>query len=84
MLDVAEDHGAPSVMLSEMTYGALPMVKTVLRGSRRGFYQASELSSVACPRWRSHSPASARRWSWAYSLFAPDELDWADEVRPGD
>jgi benzoyl-CoA-dihydrodiol lyase len=79
MLDVAEDQSAPSVMLSEMNFGGLPMVNQISRLSAR-FYQASE--TLEGLRARVGVPLAAREaLELGLITFAPDELDWVDELR---
>jgi benzoyl-CoA-dihydrodiol lyase len=79
MLDIGEDHGAPSVMLSEMNFGALPMVNQLSRLAAR-FYQASEtLEALHARVGVQLAPREALELGLI--TFAPDELDWADELR---
>jgi benzoyl-CoA-dihydrodiol lyase len=79
MLDVAEEHGATSVMLSEMNFGALPMVNQLSRLAAR-FYQESE--TLEALQARVGVPLAAREaLELGLITFAPDELDWADELR---
>ena len=82
MLDVAEDQGAPSVMLSEMNFGALPMVNQLSRLAAR-FHQASEtLDSVACPRWR--STGSSRGVGAGSDHFCAGRAGLGRRTAPGD
>ena len=78
MLDPAEGDGA-SVTLSEMNFGPLPMVNQLSRIAAR-FYQAPEaMEGLAA---RVGAPLSARAaLELGLVTFAPDELDWADELR---
>jgi benzoyl-CoA-dihydrodiol lyase len=79
MLDLTEGDRAPSVALSEMNFGLLPMVNQVSRIAAR-FYQASE--TIEALRGRIGAPLSARKaLELGLVTFAPDELDWADELR---
>ncbi len=79
MLDLAEGEGAPAVMLSEMNFGALPAVNQISRIAAR-FCQASE--AIEALRDRIGVPLSAREaLELGLATFAPDELDWADELR---
>ncbi len=78
MLDLAEGDG-PRVMLSEMNFGPLPMVNQLSRIAAR-FYQASE--TMEGFEARVGAPLSAREaLELGLVTFAPDELDWADELR---
>jgi benzoyl-CoA-dihydrodiol lyase len=78
MLDPAEGNG-PSVMLSEMNFGPLPMVNQLSRIAAR-FYQAS--GALEGFEARVGAPLSAREaLELGLVTFAPDELDWADELR---
>jgi benzoyl-CoA-dihydrodiol lyase len=79
MLDLAEGDAGASVMLSEMNFGPLPMVNQLSRIAAR-FYQASE--TIEALHARVGVPLAGRE-ALALGLvtFAPDELDWADELR---
>jgi benzoyl-CoA-dihydrodiol lyase len=66
-------------MLSEMNFGALPAVNQLSRIAAR-FHQASD--TVEALRERIGVPLSARQaLDLGLVTFAPDELDWADELR---
>jgi benzoyl-CoA-dihydrodiol lyase len=79
MLDLAEGEGGPSVMLSEMNFGPLPMVNQLPRIAAR-FYQASE--TIEALHGRVGVPLAGREaLELGLVTFAPDELDWADELR---
>jgi benzoyl-CoA-dihydrodiol lyase len=79
MLDLPEGDTAPIVMLSEINFGALPAVNQLSRIAAR-FHQASD--AVEALRERIGVPLSARQaLDLGLATFAPDELDWADELR---
>jgi benzoyl-CoA-dihydrodiol lyase len=79
MLDLPEGDGAPSLMLSEMNFGPLPMVNHLSRIAAR-FHQASQ--AIETLHGRIGVPLSAREaLELGLVTFAPDELDWADELR---
>jgi benzoyl-CoA-dihydrodiol lyase len=79
MLDLSEGEGAPSVRLSEMNFGLLASVNGKSRITAR-FYQAADVIEVL--RGRIGVPLSAgEALELGLVTFAPDELDWADELR---
>jgi benzoyl-CoA-dihydrodiol lyase len=79
MLDLAEGDAGASVMLSEMNFGPLPMVNQLSRIAAR-FYQASE--TIEALHGRVGVPlAGSEALELGLVTFAPDELDWADELR---
>jgi benzoyl-CoA-dihydrodiol lyase len=79
MLDLAESEAAPKVTLSEVNFGPLPSVNQIARIAAR-FYQSEE--SIAAARSRIGVPLSAgEALELGLITFAPDELDWTDELR---
>src|SRR5260370_20478790 len=75
MLDVPE----ASLALSEMNFGPLPMVTRISRIAAR-FYQ--DHGAVETLRARVGTPLSAQEaLELGLITFAPDDLDWADELR---
>jgi benzoyl-CoA-dihydrodiol lyase len=70
---------SPSVTLSEMNFGPLPMVNQLSRLEAR-FYQAA--GALKALRGRLGTPLAAHEaLELGLVTFAPDELDWADELR---
>jgi benzoyl-CoA-dihydrodiol lyase len=68
-----------SVACSEINFGALPMANGLDRISAR-FYKDEE--RIARLREHANEPLSARRAvELGIVTFAPDELDWSDEIR---
>jgi len=79
MLDLAEGDGGTRVALSGMNFGPLPMVNQLSRIAAR-FYQASE--PIEALHHRVGDSLTAREaLELGLVTFAPDELDWADELR---
>jgi benzoyl-CoA-dihydrodiol lyase len=73
------DYAGVSVRLSEMNFGPLPMVTGLARLDSR-FYQEHQI--MANLRERAGNALSARQaLELGLVTFAPDELDWADELR---
>lgn len=73
------DDAGVSVQLSEMNFGPLPMVTGVARLDSR-FYQNHQI--LAGLRAQAGTALSTKRaLELGLVTFAPDELDWADEVR---
>jgi benzoyl-CoA-dihydrodiol lyase len=76
MLDQAD---APVIVLSEMNFGSLPTVNDVSRLAAR--FQGDPGKGDAL-RTRLGEPLNARQaLELGLVTFAPDELDWADELR---
>ncbi|HEV8712939.1 MAG TPA: 2,3-epoxybenzoyl-CoA dihydrolase [Candidatus Binatia bacterium] len=79
MLQTEETTSAPTLHLSELNFGAYPMVTHVTRLERR-FYQ----DSAALEKARSaigHALRAADAQDLGLVTSAPDELDWDDEIR---
>jgi benzoyl-CoA-dihydrodiol lyase len=75
----AEGPGASAITLSEMNFGAYPMVGARSRLARR-FHDDEE--TLAGLRSRVGEPlAAARALELGLVTAAPDDIDWADEVR---
>ena len=79
MLELPDDAGAPAVALSEMNFGAYPMVN---RESRIATHYCGDPQPVEAARSRVGEKLDARAAS-ALGLvtFTPDDLDWDEEVR---
>jgi benzoyl-CoA-dihydrodiol lyase len=79
MLDQADAATAPVLVLSEMNFGPLPSVNRVSRLAAR--FHADPAGESAL-RARVGEPLGARQaLDLGLATFAPDELDWADELR---
>jgi benzoyl-CoA-dihydrodiol lyase len=80
MLDQADgEAAAPVLVLSEMNFGPLPTVNGVSRLAARFHGDPAHESAL---RARVGEPLSAREaLTLGLATFAPDELDWADEIR---
>jgi len=73
------DDAGVFVQLSEMNFGPLPMVTGVARLNSR-FYENHQI--LAGQRAQKGTALSTKRaLQLGLVTFAPDELDWADEVR---
>src|SRR5439155_23040914 len=79
MLALGDARRAPMLMLSAMNFGAYPMVSGQARLARR-FHD--EAAAIAALRAKSGAPLDAAQ-ALALGLVtaAPDDIDWADEVR---
>jgi benzoyl-CoA-dihydrodiol lyase len=79
MLDQADAATAPILILSAMNFGPLPAVNRASRLAARLHGDAANESAL---RARIGEPLSARQaLALGLATFAPDELDWADEIR---
>jgi benzoyl-CoA-dihydrodiol lyase len=79
MLDEADAATSPVLVLSEMNFGPLPSVNGVSRLAVR--FQGNPAHATAL-RTRVGEPLGARQaLDLGLATFAPDELDWADELR---
>jgi benzoyl-CoA-dihydrodiol lyase len=74
-----DDALAPRISLSEMNFGAYPMVNGQTRLGRRYYDDAKELKAA---RATIGKPLSAQAALEAGLVTAtPDDIDWADEIR---
>jgi benzoyl-CoA-dihydrodiol lyase len=79
MLDQVEAATAPVIVLSEMNFGPLPTVNGVSRLAARFQGDPAQVDAL---RTRRSEPLNARQaLELGLVTFAPDELDWADELR---
>jgi benzoyl-CoA-dihydrodiol lyase len=79
MLDQGDAATAPAITLSEMNFGPLPTVNGVSRLAARFYGDQAHESAM---RGRIGEPLNARQaLELGLVTFAPDELDWADELR---
>ena len=79
MLDLADEHGSPAIALSEMNFGAYPMVNRLTRLQTR-------FAGDAAPVNAAHAMIGLDIYARAaidagLVTVAPDDLDWADEIR---
>jgi benzoyl-CoA-dihydrodiol lyase len=79
MLDTQEGEARATVMLSEMSFGALPMVNQLSRIEVR-FYQDEERIKDLRARTGQEMSASEAMTAGLVTS-APDDLDWQDELR---
>ncbi|HKW37999.1 MAG TPA: 2,3-epoxybenzoyl-CoA dihydrolase [Burkholderiales bacterium] len=79
MLELPDDAGAPAVALSEMNFGAYPMVN---RESRIATHYCGDPQPVEAARARVGEKLDAKAASsLGLVTFTPDDLDWDEEVR---
>ena len=80
MLDLPDDEaGAPSIALSQMNFGAYPMVN---QETRIATHYCGDPQPVEAARSRIGEPLQARAAAdLGLVTFTPDELDWDEEVR---
>jgi benzoyl-CoA-dihydrodiol lyase len=80
MLQMPEgEAGAPALTLSDMNFGALPMVSNQSRIANRF---CGEAAPVEAARATAGTPLAAdAAMALGLVTFAPDDIDWDDEVR---
>ncbi len=80
MLQLSDDEaGAPAVALSDLNFGAYPMVS---REARISAHFCGESKPVEAARTRIGEKLDAKRASeFGLVTFTPDDLDWDEEVR---
>jgi benzoyl-CoA-dihydrodiol lyase len=79
MLDTPDSHDKPTIRLSPMNFGALPMVNHLSRLESRFYGDATQLELL---NGKIAQPLSAQEALEAGLVTsALDELDWQDEVR---
>ena len=79
MLDAADGEAKAALRLSEMTFGPLPMVHGLSRLAARFYENPRDIDAL---KRRIGEPLSPRQaLELGLVTFAPDELDWADELR---
>ena len=79
MLQTDEGEPAPSLMLSPMNFGALPMVNDLSRLAARFYDDRAALDALHAQVGVALQPADAVRLGLVTD--APDALDWDDEMR---
>jgi benzoyl-CoA-dihydrodiol lyase len=78
-LATAEPEHAPAISLSAMNFGAYPSVAGVSRLAARFYGEAIAIDRVSARR--GEALAAAEALALGLVTAAPDELDWADELR---
>ena len=79
MLDSEAGEAAASLIVGEANFGAYPMVNGQSRLQRRFYEEAPPLDAV---RARAGQPLAAKdALALGLVTFAPDSIDWDDEVR---
>ena len=79
MLQTDEGEPAPSLMLSPMNFGALPMVNDLSRLAARFHDDRAAIDALRAQTGVALQPADAMRLGLVTD--APDALDWDDEMR---
>ena len=79
MRDTADGEAAAAMTLSEMNFGALPMVNHLSRLAARFYDDRAQLESLRKQIGRKLSAREALEAGLVTA--APDELDWDDEIR---
>jgi benzoyl-CoA-dihydrodiol lyase len=79
MLQNEEAADAPTLHLSDLNFGAYPLVTHIARLERRFHQDATTLAQLRAAIGRSLSATDALELGLITS--APDELDWDDEIR---
>jgi benzoyl-CoA-dihydrodiol lyase len=79
MLQTDEGEPAPSLMLSPMNFGALPMVNDLSRLAARFYDDRATMDALRTQIGVALQPADAVRLGLVTD--APDALDWDDEMR---
>jgi benzoyl-CoA-dihydrodiol lyase len=74
-----DDANAPKVALSPLNFGAYPMVNGLTRIAARFYGEAEPIARAEAAAGRALSAAEAL--DLGLVTAAPDELDWADEIR---
>ncbi len=79
MLQTEDSSEAPALHLSELNFGAYPMVTQVTRLAHRFYQEATALERVHSAVGHALGAVDAQELGLVTS--APDELDWDDEIR---
>jgi benzoyl-CoA-dihydrodiol lyase len=79
MLQSEDAAAAPTLRLSELNFGAYPMVTHVTRLGRRFYQDAAALEKARAAVGRALPATDAQ--ALGLVTAAPDELDWDDEIR---
>ena len=80
ILDIPEDEGMPpAIALSALNFGPLEMINGKSRLAARFNDDAEKLSTLRLDIGRFYNPADSVNQGLV--TFAPDDIDWADEIR---
>jgi len=79
MLDDAETDTPAHIVLNERNFGAYPMVSGQTRLQRRFYDEAEPMEAVRRSAGQPLAPSEAEQLGLV--TFAPDEIDWEDELR---
>ena len=79
MLDTQEGDARAAMTLSEMNFGALPMVNHLSRLAARFYQDAAQIETLREHVGRTLQVKDAMELGLVTA--APDDLDWQDEVR---
>ncbi len=73
------DHPQPTVRLTDMNFGPLPMANGLTRLETRFLDDSQRLAAVRA--WRGEDLDAQAAEELGLVTFAPDDIDWEDEVR---
>ena len=79
MLDTTDGSGVNTLAVSHLNFGALPTVAGVSRLAARFYHEEAPIAAVQATLGQSLVPQEAL--ALGLITAAPDELDWADEIR---
>ena len=79
MLDTTDGSGINTLALSAMNFGPLPMVNGLSRIDARFYQEAAPVAALQASLGKSLVPQDAL--ALGLITAAPDELDWAEEIR---
>ena len=79
MLDASDGSALNHVALSALNFGPLPMVSGLSRIDARFYQEDAPIAAARAAQGRMLTPADALELGLVTA--APDELDWADEIR---
>ena len=79
MLDATDGSGSNTVAVSALNFGLLPMVNGLSRVAARFYQDEAQIAAVKGSLGKSLAPQEAV--ALGLITVAPDELDWADEIR---
>ncbi|MEY2631764.1 MAG: hypothetical protein RIR00_418 [Pseudomonadota bacterium] len=79
MLDTTDGSGVNTLALSGLNFGPLPLVSGLTRLQARFYQDEAQVATVQAAVGRALNPQDAMELGLITA--APDELDWADEIR---
>jgi benzoyl-CoA-dihydrodiol lyase len=79
MLQAEDEAQAPTLQLTELNFGAYPLVTHITRLERRFHGDTTVLASLRAQT--GHALSAAAAFELGLVTATPDELDWEDEIR---